>query len=156
MVVVVIVGILAAVAIPAFSSYVKRSKVTEATTFLGEIRQRQESYRNEFGAYTDLPPEPRMVPDAVAVDWNVAPGSAWNQLGARPDGPVRFVYSAVSGVPGVDSGIAGIDGRDFWCIARAIGDIDGDGEQMMAETYSSSSKVFIGTPAGAPLTKGYE
>jgi prepilin-type N-terminal cleavage/methylation domain-containing protein len=156
MVVVVIVGVLAAVAIPAFGSYVKRAKVTEATTFLGEIRQRQESYRSEFGVYAALPPAPRMVPDATAVEWSVPAGSPWNQVGARPDGPVRFVYSALAGVPGVDSGIPGLDGRDFWCIARAIGDIDGDGVQMMAETYSGSSKVFIGTPVGGPLPTGYE
>jgi len=51
MIVVVIIGVLAAVAIPSFQSYMYRSRMSEATTFLGEIKQRQEAYRAEFGLY---------------------------------------------------------------------------------------------------------
>src|SRR3982751_5824715 len=49
MTVVVIVGILSAMAIPTFSDYVYKSRATEATEFLGVIRLREEAYRAEFG-----------------------------------------------------------------------------------------------------------
>jgi type IV pilus assembly protein PilE len=42
MIVVVIVGILAAIALPNYSDYVKRSKIIEATTGLSDARQRLE------------------------------------------------------------------------------------------------------------------
>ena len=42
MIVVVIVGILAAIALPNYSDYVKRAKIIEATTALSDARQRAE------------------------------------------------------------------------------------------------------------------
>ncbi|MCA9536917.1 MAG: prepilin-type N-terminal cleavage/methylation domain-containing protein, partial [Myxococcales bacterium] len=49
MIVVVIVGILAATAIPSFQRQVIRSRASEAPAMLGRIRMNQESYRAEFG-----------------------------------------------------------------------------------------------------------
>ena len=46
MIVVAIVGILAALAIPAFRGYGQRSRMAESYAFLGEIRQREEAYRS--------------------------------------------------------------------------------------------------------------
>ncbi len=51
MIAVVIIGVLATLAIPTFTGYIYKARVTEASNFLGEIKQRQESYRNEFGQY---------------------------------------------------------------------------------------------------------
>ena len=47
MIVVAIIGILAAVAIPAYTDYLKRSKVTEALNLLGGLKTPAEEY---FGA----------------------------------------------------------------------------------------------------------
>ena len=55
MIVVAIIGILSAIAIPAFRDYVMRSRTTEGFEFLGEIHLRQESYRSEFGRYANCP-----------------------------------------------------------------------------------------------------
>jgi type IV pilus assembly protein PilE len=44
MVVVVIVGILAAIALPSYADYVKRSKIIQATTGMSDLRQRMEQY----------------------------------------------------------------------------------------------------------------
>ena len=46
---VVIVGILAALAVPTFKGYVYRSRVSEAVTVLNEIKARQETYRSRYG-----------------------------------------------------------------------------------------------------------
>jgi prepilin-type N-terminal cleavage/methylation domain-containing protein len=163
MIVVVIIGVLSAVAIPSFRSYLHRSRTTEAFTFLAEIRQRQEAYRAEFGEYCAVSGgsvggtawAPAAAPGAGAVSWTGAPGF-WNQLGAAPDGLVRFQYQVVAGPPATAPTTLGFDGSDFWFVAQARGDLDGDGEFMLLETYSAAGHVFVGTPSGAPLPGGWE
>jgi type IV pilus assembly protein PilE len=51
MIVVVVVGILAAVAIPAYNNYVTRSRRSDAFTALETVRAAQEMYRAELGEY---------------------------------------------------------------------------------------------------------
>jgi type IV pilus assembly protein PilE len=51
MIVVVIVGMLAAVAIPAYDNYVTRSRRSDAFTALETVRAAQEMYRAEQGFY---------------------------------------------------------------------------------------------------------
>ncbi|MBK8168987.1 MAG: prepilin-type N-terminal cleavage/methylation domain-containing protein [Sandaracinaceae bacterium] len=163
MVVVVIIGVLSAIAIPAFRSYLQRSRTTEAVTFLGEIKQRQESYRAEFGQYCAVSGAafgtwaPRAAPDEDLVQWNVAAGSPWNQLGARPDGYVRFVYGTIAGVPGTTpAGVPGFTGADFWFVSEALGDLDADGTQCMFENYSGSNGIFVGLADGSPNPAGWD
>jgi prepilin-type N-terminal cleavage/methylation domain-containing protein len=158
MIVVAIVGILAAVAIPSFRTYIQKSKTAEAVTFLGEIRQREESYRAEFGTYCAAAVAPRATPTSASVNWSVAANSPWNQLGAAPDSAVRFTYEVLAGAPGT-AGPAGsnITGNDFWYVARATGDLDSDGILVLFETYSASSGVWIGNPTtGVTNAAGWE
>ena len=51
MIVVAIVAILAAVSIPAYSDYVRRGKITEATTALSGLRVRMEQYYQDNRTY---------------------------------------------------------------------------------------------------------
>lgn len=53
MIVVAIVGILAAVAIPAYNNYVTRSRRSDAFTALETVRAAQEMYRAERGEYAN-------------------------------------------------------------------------------------------------------
>jgi type IV pilus assembly protein PilA len=53
MIVVAIIGILAAIAIPNFMNYQCKAKQTEAKTILGNIRVAQEAYLAEYDTYTD-------------------------------------------------------------------------------------------------------
>jgi prepilin-type N-terminal cleavage/methylation domain-containing protein len=167
MIVVAIVGILSAVAIPTFQSYLQRSRVTEAVTFLGEIRQRQESYRAEFGQYCSVSATPGSPPESGAwapatlptggdkVGWSGNPGD-WSQLGAVPDGPVRFQYRTTAGPPTTTPGIAGYDGSDFWFVAQARADLDADGEVLIVEAYSASNHLYYADGAMNALAKGWE
>ena len=157
MIVVAIIGILAAVAIPSFQSYLQRSRTTEAVVFLGEIKQRQEAYRAEFGQYCNVPTwNPAAMP--AGGDKSVFDGSAagWAQLGAAPDGATRFQFMTRAGPPGTNPGIAGYDGSDFWWFAQARGDLDGDGELVIFESYSASNHIFIANGAMAHLAQGWE
>jgi prepilin-type N-terminal cleavage/methylation domain-containing protein len=159
MVVVTIVGILAAVGLPAFSGYIMRSRTSEALTLIAEIRQRQESYRADFGRYCgDLPWNPATyAPPGAVQPFDVAEPS-WAQLGVSPDGPVRFRYRVDVGIPGeVPAGIPGYNGDDFWYVIQAEGDLDGDGITVAFEGYSEARHVYVSRGIGGPyLPEGWE
>jgi len=148
MITVVIIGVLATIAVPTFTSYIYKARVTEAVTFLGQIKQRQDSYRNEFGRYcADATGfgaaiwNPTFIPGSEPWVW--APTDEWRQLGASPDAPVRFQYAIVAGFPGVAAPAGtGIDIGDHWFVARAQGDLDDDTEDFFLEIYSQSTHIF--------------
>ena len=166
MIVVVIIGILAAVSIPSFSNYLNRSKTAEAVTFLGEIRQRQEAYRAEFGQYCSASAAPgtgssggAWNPSALPaggnrISWGTTAG--WDQLGAAPDGPSLFQYRTTAGPPGTNPGVPSFPTSDFWFVAHAQGDLDGDGQTVVFEIVSPSNRLFIGNGSMAPLLSGWE
>lgn len=157
MIVVGIIGLLALVAVPSFRDYLQRSKTTEAVSFLGEIKQRQEAYRAEFGQYcavsgttTFTAFTPAAVPvNGEPVTW---PGGAnWTQLGAAPGGAVRFQYGTIAGTPGtvpVVGGGLGITGNDFWFVSQARGDFDGDGTLLYIESLSATDSLWISEAKG--------
>jgi len=147
MIAVVIIGVLATIAIPSFTSYIYKARVTEASNFLGEIKQRQESYRNEFGQYCAVNGadwadyNPTSIPGIDPVMWESTP--EWDQLGAAPDGPIRFQYATVAGAPGVSPPTGtNLQDDDHWFAARAQGDLDEDGETFFLEIYSQSTHIY--------------
>ena len=153
MIVVVIIGILATLAIPTFTHYIYRGRVTEAAAFLGEIKQRQEAYRSEFGRYAAVSGplgadwgaanfNPNAIPGADPVIWDPAVDD-WEDLGAVPDGPIRFQYAAIAGLPG--NGVptdSNMNPNDHWFAARAQGDLDDDGVTFFLEIYSQADHIF--------------
>ena len=150
---VAIVGILASLAIPTFSGYVYRSRVSEAVNFLGEIKTRQEAYWGRFGQYaavngtdwTDYTPDD--IPGVDPVGWTSE--LEWEQLGAFPPGPVRFRYATIAGAPGeIAPASSNLDERDFWYAAQAEGDLDGDGDSFILEVYSQS-RIMYNSAAGS-------
>jgi prepilin-type N-terminal cleavage/methylation domain-containing protein len=173
MTVVAIVGILSAVAIPTFSNYIYKSRTSEATEFLGVIRLREESYRAEFGVYcatvtsspndvTALNTHSNLIPNPETTRREAKPfpgSAAWTQLGARPTGPVRFGYAVVAGTP-ADAVATGLGwttaNTDFWFVARAVGDLNGDDTFCTFEIYSPTKNIFIADKDNKPLAKGWE
>ncbi len=147
MVAVVILGVLATLAIPSFTSYIYKSRVTEATSFLVKIKQRQDAYRQEFGRFCAVNGDdwgtynPSTIPGIDPVGWTTT--TEWTQLAAAPDGPVRFQYATVAGVPG-DAPPSGtnLDDNDHWFAARAQGDLDEDGTTFYLEIYSQSNNIY--------------
>ncbi len=167
MIVVAIVGVLAAIAIPSYASYRQRSRTAEAITFLAEIRQRQESYRAEFGEYCSVSAASGSSIDTGAwapstlpvggerVGWTASPGD-WDALGAGPDGPSYFQYRTTAGPPGTESGVPGFPTNEYWFVAQAQGDLDADGTRVVFEVYSVTSRMFVGTETYSPLAAGWE
>jgi type IV pilus assembly protein PilA len=165
MIVVAILGILAAVAIVSYRKYALRAKVSEAYGMLGTIRMRQESYRAEFSQYCDVSSStqdgssgvepsngywPSSAPSPTAVDWYMGLPSAWVQLGARPGGQVYFRYDTIGGNPGIVPSVFGSDlgygsapNQDAWWAAHAFGDLDGNGTRSTFEAFSMASGVWV-------------
>jgi prepilin-type N-terminal cleavage/methylation domain-containing protein len=114
MMVVAILGVLAAIAIPMLTSYQLRSKSAEAKTNLGAIRVLEESFYSEYQVYRSANAEPAAIPGPVAVAFDDV-NSGFGPLGFEPQGNVYFSY----GVAVSD------DGSGFTADAGA--DIDGDG-----------------------------
>ena len=159
MIVVVIIGVLSAVAIPSFIGYMYKARAAEATTFIGEIRARQASYRSEFGTYCGQPDwdnanwEPRDPGDEAGDTvraWNVAPAVEWVQLGAAPDGPVRFSYRFIAGLStqAPPTSIWATAPNDFWFAVQAQGDLDDDDTFITFEGYSGRSQIWKSNSVG--------
>ena len=66
LVVVAIVGILAAIALPSYTAYVMRAKISEATSTLADLRMRAEKYFADNRSYQPTPPA------GTAVGFNAA------------------------------------------------------------------------------------
>jgi len=72
MIVVVIVGILAAIALPSYSEYVTRSKIIDGTTKLGDFRAQMEKYFLDNRTYLNgsdcgVPDKPAGAGDAFGI-----------------------------------------------------------------------------------------
>jgi len=108
MIVVIIIAILAAVALPMFGGYRRRSRATEASANVQLMADAQEAYRREKGRYAnvnlDNPSSPACTDGGCASTWNnwtCAAASNWCQLGWRPEKEsVYFVYNTWGGSAG--------------------------------------------------------
>jgi len=159
MVVITVIGVLAAVAYPSLQAYIYKSRCTEATAFLGQIKLHQEAFRSEFGQYVPssansnpdaivFSPTPPVHGEAVAFDISNEP-DPWTQLGARPDSKVRFGYGWASGRPDQMSHalLGGVD-PDMWFVAQAKGDVDGNTVHITFEAYSFNTNVWVSNNRG--------
>ncbi len=96
MIVVVIIGILAALAIPRFLAASKKAKISEARQILKQIYTAAQAYYQEMGAYPPCDPSDGssagtwQFNDASTknTNWNTLPGLVVD----RPSGYPRFTY----------------------------------------------------------------
>jgi type IV pilus assembly protein PilA len=145
MIVVAIIGILAAIAIPNFIRYQLRSKTSEAKTVIGGIKTSEESFRAEYDVYVSSPNRPATGGDRgtkqswdpggtavlcattcnrVAISMAGGSGNLCTQyecIGYRPSGDVYYNYASTV----IDPGNPQANVPEFGTGARA--DLDGDG-----------------------------
>ena len=114
MIITVILGVLATIAIPVFHVYQLRTKSAEAGTNIGAISIAELSYFSEFGQFLTIAPEPPTIPGPRKVTFDGA-GSGFAEIGFNPQGSVYFSYGVT----------ASADGSGFAIDAGS--DIDGDG-----------------------------
>jgi type IV pilus assembly protein PilA len=123
MIVVAIIGILAAIAIPAFVRFQLRSKVSEAKTNLASIRTAELAYVSAAGTFVETLPSPvaDAALDGVKDLW--VDNGGFGELGWSPEGATFFNYKVVAGP-------AGCPGPGSPCAsftAEAGSDLDEDG-----------------------------
>jgi prepilin-type N-terminal cleavage/methylation domain-containing protein len=132
MIVVVIIAVLAAVAIPAYRKYSDSGRTAEAMAMLGEFRAKEEAYRAENNTYlsTDVneatyypvlgncasgstEPCPKTIP--TASSWSSTPPlDKWLALGITPNHTQLYCgYVAIAGTAGA-WGNAGTDGKNMF------------------------------------------
>ncbi len=142
MIVVVILGILAAVAIPAFTRYVKRSKTSEASGNIAKIYQGELTYyqasaeRSGVATFVAAPVNPSGTPGTAkyAVNtaaWNV---DGWRDIGFSLDSGHYYRYIA-TGNTGVFT-------------ARGEGNLDGDTD---LSTFARSGSIVAGEVQGTAI-----
>jgi type IV pilus assembly protein PilA len=148
MIVVAIIGILAAVAIPAFMKYIRRSKTVEATMNVRKMFDSSVSYFEAEHATSTGLPLAHQFPAAPATNPHIKPGSccgnagdkcvptpslwndsSWSALNFSVDDPYYYAYQYNS--TGVDTGAS----FQAW----AFGDLDCDG---VFSTYQRSGSVL--------------
>jgi type IV pilus assembly protein PilA len=164
MVVVVIVGILATLAVVGYRKLVQSSHVTEATNMVQSIRGAQEAYHSETLRYADISTSlsswyPQTSPTGrIVTAWggacgNCVAGIDWSYLPLHVDGPVMFGYATKAGL--ANSNTPTLTG-DFanvtlpanpqvndWYIVAATCDIDATGTPNTSVlTTSFSNQVF--------------
>jgi prepilin-type N-terminal cleavage/methylation domain-containing protein len=135
MIVVAIIGILAAVAIPAFMDYMKKSKKTEASLQLNKIAKNNKTYyitNAHFVTDTGVtkPGGTACTTGKFAtLDWSTLAG--WKDLDFQIDEPNLFAYSYAGNATAPS--------------ATAAGDLDCDGTFI---TYTLNMTALNGNPAG--------
>jgi len=98
MIVVAIIGILAAIAIPNFLRFQLRSKTGEAKTNLAAVRTAEEGYFAEFGSYVGAALTPAGTKGSQKRVWTGGGFTSFEQLGWAPEGNVYYDYGVdVSG-----------------------------------------------------------
>lgn len=98
MIVVVIIGILAAVAIPQFQKFQLRSKHGESATILSGIHGAEEAFASKWGAYGEFGPEGNVALDGNKAAWTACPDGAEGHcnIGYTPQGRTYFLYTATA------------------------------------------------------------
>jgi prepilin-type N-terminal cleavage/methylation domain-containing protein len=126
MIVVVILGLLAAVALPSYTRYVKRSKTSEATGNISKIYQGQVAYydANAERATARFVNQPYFTPDnsptAAGYTANVSVWTTddqWTSIGFALATRHYYAYNSFSTLT---------SGPGAYFYAKAIGDLDGD------------------------------
>jgi type IV pilus assembly protein PilA len=119
MIVVAIIGILAAIAIPNFLRFQLKAKSSEGKTNLAAIRTAEESYFAEYGVYVSAEPSPPAIGDNQKVNFSHATdGEGFDVVGWEPEGQVYFNYSvAILANDFSAAAVANIDAEDdpqYW------------------------------------------
>jgi type IV pilus assembly protein PilA len=162
LVVITMVGILAALAMVGYRKYMASAQASEASSMIQGIRGGQEAYRAETLVYlqcstalTDYYPK---APDDKKRSWagldSNTTWQCWRKLGVLADSPVRFGYAVMAGMAGdtvpSPAGYASppapwppaLFSREPWYVVQAAGDRDADGIQALFFAGSHTGEIY--------------
>ncbi|HEY6726223.1 MAG TPA: prepilin-type N-terminal cleavage/methylation domain-containing protein [Polyangiaceae bacterium] len=161
MIVVAMVGVLAALATVGYKRYISSAKTGEATQMLGTIKAAQEAFKAETFRYlavtkdldTFYPQDDREIgTDKYAWEGGkpASAGDNFQTLGVNSTGPVLFGYACMAGSASDDLPDLPLDfdTPDWpspggpWYVAVAKGDLDGDGNPSGFMTSSLHAEII--------------
>jgi prepilin-type N-terminal cleavage/methylation domain-containing protein len=156
MIVVALIGVLSAVAIPAFLTYQARSRRAESYTNLAAIADAQKSLQATTGQFFDSGvswPDPASTPEGSlgihTMDWDAASEAAYADLGWAPEGQVYYSYM---------TNVCCATGLCF--TATAFGDVDGNGVpaavMYVEPQYNSAGGIVAGTECPSGLGGAFD
>jgi type IV pilus assembly protein PilA len=136
MLVVGIIGVIAAIAIPNFVMYQARSRRSEAYTNLSAMGRAQKAYQAENNAYHDsvliagdIVPDPSMYNGgalgATTMPWDADAQTAFSEVGWAPEGKVYYAYASYTSATATTGPNCGT--CDLCFTGAAYGDVDGNG-----------------------------
>jgi Tfp pilus assembly protein PilE len=163
MIVVAIIGILAAIAIPQYSQYIYRSKRAEALGMLGSIKVAEETYRATRDCYAPLAPNPPGLAQPTRRAWDfsqtVPPNRpcsdttnrSFEDLNVRPASSLMYyTYACVTRWNGTSG-----QTEEYAC--SMIGDLDGDGpSEIVYCTDNDADGVCINSVTGIASSFPYD
>ena len=135
MIVVAIIGILAAIAIPNFVEMQYRAKRAEVPSNVDGIKTAQMGYDAAFDEFLPAAQHPSATPGKKQVDW-AGGNTDYQKLGWSPDGAVRGNYTVTTTVASTS-----VKGADF--VVTGICDVDADGNTADYTATKSINTVFL-------------
>lgn len=169
MIVVAIIAILAAIAIPQYRKFQLRAKTAEAKTNIGAIATGEEAFASEHGVYVQCAANPNAVGPTKHA-WNaVASNAGFSLIGFKPAGDVYYSYAVRAGDlganhyginfdtnttmdnDGVLSNAVDVHEGQVDITIYATGDLDGDGNDATFRRTDESTKI-LPFPAGAGVS----
>ena len=158
MIVVAIVGVLAAVGVFLLNKHMFASKSVEASAMIQSIRAAEERYRAENQTYLDVSTEmnswyPMDTPGRDKWAWINDKGNdhdKWRLLNATAPGPVQFGYAVKADVAGTTpppletkSQPAWKPSNEPWYLIQAKANADGDDDYAYFAASSYSGEIYI-------------
>lgn len=165
MIVVVIIGVLSALAFYSVRSYIQNAKTLEGREVIGSIKAGQEAYMDETFRYLNvhnddldtyypcLNGDCQDINGTVKIQWGANEGACpgcrngYNTLGVTVAEPVMFRYATVAGTSGplplgngptiTGYNAAVYDGSAPYYVVKAISDLDNDGSRFTVFISSS-------------------
>lgn len=157
MTVVIIMGVLAALATYGVRKYLLEAKKAEAASMITQIRAAEEAYRDETFAYLGATSfavwHPTNTPGGAKHSWGATTTmgtQVFGPLGVQPTGLVEYAYSVVAGtagatlptIPTAQTFTFPAPTGPFY-IAMAMADLDNDGRFTYALSHSDTSAIHI-------------
>ena len=148
MIVVAIIGILAAIAIPNFLRFQLRSRAGEGKVNIAGIRTAEEAYFAEYNTYVSAAAAGNAIiapagGSSEKAEW-AATNIGFDTIGWFPEGAVYYTYQANTGVDGAGNPAYSVGGTS---------DIDADGT-VNSWGYVHASPAAAGVGIAPPLGAG--
>jgi len=157
MIVVAIVGVLAAVGVFLLNKHLFASKSVEASAMIQSIRAAEERWRSENQSYLDVSTSmdswyPMAKPSTDKWAWVNPDGNdaaKWRLLNATAPGPVQFGYAVKAGEAGTTppkllakSQPNWTPSTEPWYLIQAFADANGDGEHALFAACSYTGEIY--------------